>query len=164
MGNHMGLGERRYHDQRNPRSSAQFSTARILGEERWRDMIVSTFGIIPTDDGAIIPVLTIGDSIHHFRYQRFTELGVRITLMVIVSDEVSLHGFISGSIQRSQTILVLKHTLDVENATRTELLIVDIRKELVVALQVLIERSIRSASDRFSARLGTIVCTSSIGA
>src|ERR1700758_3527786 len=98
MGNHMGLGERRYHDQRNSRSSAQFSTARILGEERWRDMIVSTFGIIPTDDdGAIIPVLPIGDSIHHFRHHRFTELGVRITLMVIISDEVSLHGFISGS-------------------------------------------------------------------
>ena len=117
----MGLGERRYHDQRNPRSSAQFSTARILGEERWRDMIVSTFGIIPTDDdSAIVPVLTIGDSIHHSRYQSFTELRVGITLMVIVSDEVSLHGFISGSIQRSQTILVLKPTLDVKNTTGTE--------------------------------------------
>src|ERR1700740_3730194 len=144
MGNDVGLRERRYHDQRNPRSSAQLSAARILGEEGWRDMIISTFGIIPTDDdGAVIPVLTIGDSIHHFRYQRFTELRVGITLVVIVSDEVSLDGFISGSIQRSQTITVLKPTFDVKNATGTEIIGLDIREELVVALKVFIECGIR---------------------
>src|SRR5579875_3621250 len=93
MGNVVLAGVRRDDDKRNAGTIGDRRAVRAAGANRRRHVVVRTFGVVPgDDDGAFGPVRARGDLINGFGDESFADLGVRVTLMVVITQKLLLHG------------------------------------------------------------------------